>query len=147
MSEQLMYLGIDPGANGCVVAVTVDGAIRHRFNLKDKTPRDIAEFIDGIRHSVGEAVIERVSSSPQQGVVSAFSFGRSYGMLIGLLAAYEIPYREVTPQKWQQEMQCRSGGDKNVTKNAAQKRWPSDKFTHANADATLIAEYCRRTHK
>lgn len=68
-------------------------------------------------------------------------------MLIGLLAAYEIPYREVTPQKWQQEMQCRSGGDKNVTKAAAQKRWPSDKITHANADASLIAEYCRRTHK
>jgi hypothetical protein len=145
-----MFIGIDPGANGCIVAVTGDGAIRHRFELKNKTPRDVAQFFNDavvVTDDVAEAVIEKVSSSPQMGVVSSFSFGKSYGMLIGFLASYAIPYREVTPQAWQKEMGCRSGGDKNVTKNAAQKRWPTDRFTHANSDASLIAEYCRRTHK
>ncbi len=145
-----MFVGIDPGKTGCIVAVTSDGSIRHRFPLKDKTPRDVAEFFNDAlvgSHDVVEAVIEKVSSSPQMGVTSAFSFGKCYGMLIAFLASYAIPYREVTPQAWQKEMNCRTGGDKNITKAAAQKRWPSDKFTHDTADASLIAEFCRRTHK
>jgi crossover junction endodeoxyribonuclease RuvC len=143
-----MFIGIDPGANGCIVAITADGSVRHRFNLKDKTPHDIGEFFNDLgAEDITEAVIEKVSSSPQQGVVSAFSFGKSYGLLIGMLASYRIPYREETPQKWQKYMGCMSKGDKNVTKAAAQRLWPSDKFTHANADATLIAEYCRMTAK
>jgi Holliday junction resolvasome RuvABC endonuclease subunit len=88
--------------------------------------------------------MEKVSSSPQMGVVSAFSFGKSQGFLIGLLTAMKIPYHEVTPQKWQKAMGCMSGGDKNVTKHAAQKLWPHLKITHRDADARLIAEYGRR---
>ena len=78
------------------------------------------------------------------GVVSAFTFGRSYGFLRGLLAANGIKREDVTPQKWQAELGCRSKGDKNVTKAKAQELWPNEKITHANADAMLIAEYARR---
>jgi len=40
-------------------------------------------------------------------------------------------------------MSCRTKGDKNVSKHAAQKLWPHLKITHRDADARLIAEYGR----
>jgi Holliday junction resolvasome RuvABC endonuclease subunit len=111
----------------------------------DATYADQAEWLSGFDLTDPiVAVIEKVSSSPQMGVVSAFSFGKSQGFLLGLLTAYKIPYHEVTPQKWQKAMGCMSGGNKNVTKHAAQKLWPHLKITHRDADARLIAEYGRR---
>lgn len=63
------------------------------------------------------------------------------------IAAHQVPFTEVTPQKWQRAMGCLSGGDKNVTKARAQQLWPTLKLTHANSDAYLLAEYARKFFK
>jgi hypothetical protein len=93
------------------------------------------------------AVIEFVHSSPQMGVKSAFTFGRSYGFLRGCLSSLGFPYVEVRPQAWQKAMGCLSGGDKNKTKALAQQLYPGEKVTHGVADALLLATFCRRHHK
>ena len=89
-------------------------------------------------------MVEKVASSPQMGVTSAFTFGKGYGFLCGILTALGVPWEQVTPQKWQKAMGCLSGGDKNKTKARAQQLFPNLKITHAVADALLIAEYCKR---
>ena len=142
----MIFIGIDPGVGGGI-AVVGDGEQYHgppRLKLKDATERDIVEWLNAINVDEPRACIEAVSSSPQMGVVSAFTFGRSYGFLRGLLTALAIPYVEVRPQKWQKAMGCLSKGDKNVTKGAAQRLYPGEKITHATADALLLATYCRR---
>jgi crossover junction endodeoxyribonuclease RuvC len=149
-------IGIDPGKSGAVCMVCV-GAVEYPkhtdefvFIKLDGTEKDIYTLIDGFKNSVtGDwfAYIENVHSMPKQGVVSAFSFGRNFGFLIGLLTALKIPYEFVSPQKWQKAMGCLSKGDKNVTKAAAQRLFPDIKITHSIADALLIAEYGRRTKK
>jgi hypothetical protein len=78
------------------------------------------------------------------GVVSAFTFGRGYGGLLMALTALEIPFVDVSPQKWQGAIGCMTKGDKNVSKAKAQAMFPTIKITHAIADALLIAEWCRR---
>lgn len=88
--------------------------------------------------------LEKVASSPQMGVVSAFTFGRGYGTLIGALAALKIPRTYIVPAKWQKALGCLSKGDKNVTKRRAQELFPEITVTHALADALLITEYARR---
>lgn len=88
--------------------------------------------------------MENVHSSPQMGVTSAFTFGHGVGALKMALVACSIPFQLVTPQTWQTKMGCRTGGDKNISKNKAQKLFPSVKVTHAIADALIIAEYGRR---
>jgi Holliday junction resolvasome RuvABC endonuclease subunit len=121
-----------------------------KFPLKDKTEADISQWLWGLNEGTNDryaAVIEKVSSSPQMGVVSAFTFGRSYGFLRGVLAANAIKYVEVRPQAWQKAMGCLTKGDKNVTKALAQQLYPGEKITHATADALLLATYCRRHHK
>jgi Holliday junction resolvasome RuvABC endonuclease subunit len=142
----MIYLGIDPGQSGCIAALWSDGGAWESHCPGDSTEGDIVNWIRNIQE-LGDgtrACIEIVHSSPQMGVTSAFTFGRSYGLLRGIVLAHKIPLIEVRPQKWQKAMGCMSKGDKNVTKAAAQRLWPSVKITHRNADALLIAEYGRK---
>lgn len=149
------YIGIDPGKGGGIAIIEYEqvrgtvfsGLSHHTLSLKKSTERDAWDFLkEHVRGVVWPAALERVASSPQMGVVSSFTFGRSYGFLRGILVAMEIPFDEVLPRKWQSEMGCLSGGDKNVTKAKAQQLFPSVKVTHGIADALLLAEYSRRSN-
>lgn len=143
-----IFIGVDPGKSGAIVALPEgsDKAIRIRL---EATEADVAEFV---RHHFGatnaaKAVLEKVGAMPKQGVSSTFKFGQSYGFCRGLLIANRIAFNDVTPTKWQTAMQCRTKGNKNVTKAKAQQLFPNLdwRITHKEADALLLAEYCRRT--
>jgi Holliday junction resolvasome RuvABC endonuclease subunit len=143
-----LFIGIDPGGSGGLAALHETGVVE-AVDAMPATEAEICDWFARLReraYSLRYAVIERVWSSPQMGVRSAFTFGRSYGGLLMALAARQVPHSEVTPKKWQAEMGCLSGGDKNVTKRRAQQLFPSlgRGITHATADALLIAEYARR---
>jgi len=137
-------IGIDPGASGGVACLTADGQVISVGKL-DQTEADIVLMVQ-IMASLGPCVayLEAVHSMPAQGVASSFKFGQSFGFLRGCLAALHIRFELVTPQKWQKAMGCLTGGDKNISKAAAQRLFPDIKMTHALADALLIAEYGRR---
>ena len=137
------YIGIDPGKSGALVVITPDGI--DLIQSSKATEHDVGQWLAEVDAS-GPcfAMLEQVHSMPKQGVSSTFKFGQSFGFLRGLLVAHQVPFEMVTPQKWQKELSCRSGGDKNVTKQKAQELFPAYKWTHATADAVLLAEYCRR---
>ena len=141
----MRILGIDPGKSGGLTIIDTDGERRDKTQAHKmpETPADLWHLIAESQPDV--AYIEHVHSSPQMGVKSAFTFGQSFGHVLGILDANEVPYLLVRPQKWQQQMGCMTKGDKNVTKAEAQRRWPFLKITHANADSLLIAEWAR-TH-
>lgn len=143
-------IGIDPGANGAIAWIDERGKScveKMPDTLQDlwELIRDITNFprsaIDGRKY---KAYIEQVSSSPQMGVVSAFSFGRGYGNLEMALTAAGIPFERVRPQVWQKAMGCMTKGDKNISKQKAQELFPDKKVIHATADALLIALYGSR---
>jgi Holliday junction resolvasome RuvABC endonuclease subunit len=137
------WIGIDPGASGAIAVVFSSGNVCGIKN--DSTEHELAEWIRdlALSHELA-AVIERVNAMPKQGVSSTFKFGKSFGFLIGLLTALQVPFEAYTPQVWQKHMRCLTKGNKNVSKAAAQRLWPTVKITHANADALLIAEFCRQ---
>ena len=145
-----LFVGIDPGRSGAIAVVDATGAALGTILLKE-TDQDVWEWMlkmlgIGATARPGHfAVLERVGAMPRQGLSSTFKFGTSYGFCRGLLTANQIAYEEATPVSWQTAMKCRTKGDKNVTKAAAQRLFPTVKITHANADALLIAEYARRT--
>lgn len=144
------YIGIDPGEGGGIAILsqqTLEEFYQFKpcevtHKLKGATERDVWHMLAGVEP--GFAIIEKVHSSPQMGVTSAFTFGRSYGFLRGILTATGIPFDEVSPQKWQKAMGCLTKGDKNVSKQKAQQLFPHLRVTHAIADALLLAEFCRR---
>lgn len=140
-------IGIDPGSNGGIAWIDYNGKAcveKMPDTLQDLWDLfcDITSYpkssIDGRSY---KAYIEQVASSPQMGVVSAFSFGRGYGNLEMALTAAGIPFERVRPQVWQKALGCMTKGDKNVSKRRAQELFPDRKVTHATADALLIAYY------
>ena len=138
-------IGIDPGTNGGIAWICNGKACAEKM---PDTLQDLWELVRDI--SMAEpcrAVIESVSSSPQMGVVSAFTFGRGYGNLEMALTAAGIPFERVRPQAWQKALGCLTKGEKNITKAKAQEMFPALKITHAIADALLLAEYCRRINQ
>ena len=138
-------IGVDPGANGGIAWITDGKACVEKM---PDTLQDLWELIESIGFEAPDftpyqikAYIEQVSSSPQMGVVSAFSFGRGYGNLEMALTSAGIPFERVRPQVWQKALGCMTKGDKNVSKRRAQELFPDRKITHATADALLIAHY------
>ena len=139
-----MILGLDPGKSGGMVLLDANSTIIDRIIFSHNTDHDIADCIREWNENDGLiAYLEQVHSMPRQGVASTFKFGAHFGMLRGMLIMAHIPFRLVTPGMWQRKLGCLSHGNKNVTKSAAQQRWPDLKWTHAFADAALIAEYGR----
>lgn len=146
------YIGIDPGASGGVAIVDRAGHVVDETKMLE--PRELHEWLVerlgwyGNHENQARAVLERVSSSPQMGVASSFTFGRSYGRLEMLLAGLAIPYDAVVPRVWQPAVGVvypkGKPRDKNISKARAAQLFPRATITHANADALLLAEYCRR---
>lgn len=143
------YLGIDPGQSGGIVTVNSSGRSSDSYKMPS-TELDIYNLLR-VLSPIKFCLIEKVHSMPKQGIASAFKFGKGYGGLRMALIACEIPFDEVTPQKWQKGLSIPPKKKsetpvkwKNRLKQKAQQLFPQEKVTLATADALLIAEYCRR---
>lgn len=154
----MRVLGIDPGKAGAIAII--DGlSLLRVFDmpvtaLKKGTTLD-AHTLNGllaeVLHDCGPvdlAVIERVHSTPQMGVSSAFDFGRSFGVVEMALIARGIRLEYVTPQAWKKSLGL--NGDKASSLALARAKWPDAeewfrrKKDEGRAESALIAEYGRR---
>lgn len=143
--KEMISIGIDPGTSGGIVAIDANSVIVAATKMPE-TASDIVEWFNELDDNELDskfATLEKVASSPQMGVRSAFTFGRGRGVLEGVLCALQIPFEEVSPYRWQKDLSCLTKGDKNVTKRKAQQLWPDTKITHYIADAALLAVYGR----
>ncbi len=153
----MKIIGIDPGVSGGIAWIDDDRASAAKMPA---TPVDLVDLLRGLKVAGFDVVyMEKVQpgglnrskggEGRQMGAKSAFTFGNAVGVVVGVLAALGFRVELVTPQEWQRAMSCLTGGDKNVSKAAAQRIFPGfeGKITHANADALLIAEHGRRVHR
>tara|TARA_R110000868_G_C10828109_1_gene759153 strand:+ start:213 stop:710 length:498 start_codon:yes stop_codon:yes gene_type:complete len=148
------FFGIDPGGSGAIAAIEAGGRIIsvERFSKVEVEGgiallvADFLERFDGER----SLVIEKVASRPGEGVVSVFSFGRSYGEAIGAAVVSRCLIEKVSPQRWQRDfglLRERGSTDsktdhKRAVKQAAEVRW-SRKFLREESDAVWLAEWAR----
>jgi len=118
----VIYIGIDPGLNGAIAFLdTEKGHLsvvdmptfevkRNNKAKREVSPHGLADVLS-LSQNVAGVVLERVGAMPGQGVTSVFSFGRSVGVIEGILAAEHIPVSIVTPQAWQKAAGVRGGKD------------------------------------
>jgi crossover junction endodeoxyribonuclease RuvC len=144
----MIYIGIDPGKKGGY-AIT-DGQIMTVY------PWDDQEFVENmaIAMNTGKCVaaVEKVGARPGQGTVSMFSFGQSYGFILGVLTAFGIPYQLVSPATWKREfglLKSQKQGSVDVCKRLfpGVNLLPTErcrKESDGMAESLLIAEYARR---
>jgi len=145
-------IGIDPGASGAI-ALLVSGVLisvhdmptvtveRNKAQKRQVCPAGLSLLIQQL--SPHKATVEKVGARPGQGVSSMFSFGRSVGIIEGVLAARQIPVTFVTPQAWQKQSGAAKG--KDGSRQRVMELFPSQANLFARvkddgrADAVLIA--------
>jgi len=150
-------LGIDVGLNGAI-AIVSDGQLVELHDMptvslerNNKTKRMVnaAELARLIRQGKPDcAYLERLNAMPGQGVSSMFSMGQSLGVVLGILAALDIPTTTIPPRTWQKALDVPQG--KDGSRYRASQLFPAhaDKFARVKddgrSDATLIAAYGAR---
>jgi len=139
----MQYLGVDVGVSGGLALLDDAGAVVWAIKMP-VTDADLFALLP--RDELTVAVLEKVHSSPQMGVTSAFTFGTGYGRCRMALTAARIPFDELTPKTWQRKLGGLSGGDKLLLKTRAQQLYPTVRITLTTADALLLATVARRLH-
>ncbi len=153
----MVSIGIDPGLDGGLAAITPDGlilqampavAVGARRQLDEQA---IVEWLLPFAGRQPRVFIEAVGARPRQGVVAMFSFGAGWGLVRGICAGMSIRYELVRPQEWQGAMLA--GQPKGSEYLVASRLWPSAEWRSSDkarkphsglVDAALIAEYGRR---
>ncbi len=118
----MLICGCDPGLDGALaflnpVTLRIDAMIgmpamklgKGKGSKREISARTLVIEIEREIVPVGRSLdvrvyLERVQSSPQMGVTSAFQFGRGYGAVEGVIAALGWPIEYVTPQKWKKAL-------------------------------------------
>ena len=148
-------IGIDPGISG---AISVFSSETHTlFEVIDMPTLEVDSGKTKKRHisAAGlrdilvcyldsHVVIEKVGAMPGQGVTSMFNFGRSAGIIEGVVAALQIPHTYVAPATWTKAVGRAAG--KDASRMRAMELFPAakaDLFKRAKddgrADAALLA--------
>ena len=145
-------LGFDPGVNGSFAVISADGlaAEVHDFKGAPELCAELGALGKRLPPSTPceVAMIEKVGAMPKQGVASTFKFGRSYGEIIGVVAAHKLRMDFVPPGVWKRTFGLSK--DKDASRLKAMELFPQlrDRLTrkkdHNRAEALLIAEYARR---
>ena len=150
----MRVLGIDVGLNGAI-ALVEDGQLHEIHDMptlslerNNKTKRMVnAQALSLIiRDAKADAAyLERLNAMPGQGVTSMFSMGQSLGVVLGVLAACEVPTTTIPPRTWQKALDVPQG--KDGSRYRAAQLFPDEAGMFARvkddgrSDAALIALY------
>lgn len=148
-----MKIGIDPGLSGAIAYLDEDKIVSiDDMPISAKTSGKGNQVNAAVLSQmlsnklIDEAIVERVHAMPGQGVTSVFGFGRSLGVIEGILAAHSIPVKWVTPQKWK-KLCGLIGKDKDASRTLCIEKYPNNmelfkrKKDNGRADAVLIGLY------
>lgn len=155
VQQMRLIIGIDPGVTGAVALLRgedldiLDMPVLARTKRKEVDAVELARLIDAAAFKQQTvAWVEAVNAMPHDGKVGAFGFGRTVGVLHGILAAYFIALHQVRPNAWKRAMRVPAGKD-GARARASEllpryaRLWCRAK-DHNRAEAALIALYGQR---
>jgi len=153
----MIAVGIDVGLSGAiaffdikagaleVVDMPVVEVMRGGKKKNEVSGRMLADIFRARAGKPMSVYIERVNAMRGQGVTSVFSFGRSTGIVEGVVSWMNHPVTIVPPQTWQKAVYLRDG--KDGSRLRAMELFPTYaelfrlKKAHGRSDAALIAWY------
>jgi len=142
-------LGIDIGACGAIAVLSGAGELIDVFDMpvlqdgpkgrRSVNPPLLASLI--FKSHADHAFVEFVGARPGEGAVGAFAFGRSRGVIEGVLGAAGIPVTFIAPASWKRAVGL-SLASKDAARAEAIRRWPghADLFARIKDDGR--AEAC-----
>ena len=146
-------IGVDPGLSGAIAVMSSESlkifdmpTMTVERNGKAKRQVSATELADLLYLYSGKdchVYCERVSAMAGQGVTSVFSFGRSFGMIEGILAALHMPVTYVAPATWVKAVH--RGAGKDASRQRAMELFPNNQADFkrvkddGRSDSALIA--------
>lgn len=128
-----VYVGIDPGISGAIAVINAHNEVCKVYDLPleqigKKRRIDALQLADILKsilshYNVIACALERVSSSPQQGVGSAFTFGDTSGVIRGAISTLGLRLFFITPQKWKSNFHL-VGKEKDESRRTALQYFP-----------------------
>jgi len=148
-----MIVGIDIGVTGGIAVLSASGELIevHEMPVLADGPARRRSVNAPLLASIifashaDPAFVEGVGARPGEGAVGAFAFGRSRGIIEGVLAAAGVRCQFLAPPAWKRAVGLPPGRDKDASRAAAIQRWParaelfSRKKDDGVAEAALIA--------
>jgi crossover junction endodeoxyribonuclease RuvC len=149
-----VILGIDPGLDGAVAELNEAGDLLRIHGMPTlldgaKGRRAVnAALLASIIYAThaSRAYCELVGPRPTDGSAAGFGFGRTRGVIEGVLAAAGIPLTMIAPPTWKRSAGIAPGREnKDSARSVAIARWPSQASLFARkcdcdrAEAALIA--------
>ncbi len=160
IENSIKVLGIDPGLRGGLAFINVAGQIElypmPTIADKDYDIQEIKRLLK--QYSPNLAIIEQQIALPGQGLTSTLQTGKGFGILLGLMAALEVPHQVVGAKAWQSKLFTGVKADydtKAKSEIIAKRLFPSADFRKSErarvaadglTDAACIAEYARRLY-
>ena len=155
----MTIVGVDPGLSGALFFIdparpSTGEAVDLPIHVltrggKKKRELDIAGLIGILTsHRLDHVFLEQVGAMPGQGVSSVFAFGKTYGVILGVIAAHTIPLTLVAPAVWKRALAVPKAKDgararaSQLLPDAAH-QWPRVHH-HSRAEAALLALYGAR---
>ncbi|MFA6726942.1 MAG: hypothetical protein WCS17_01855 [Prevotella sp.] len=161
-------ISIDPGAKG-FISIREDDTIDY-VSIIEVDRKGLAEIFRELKKKYSDnknviVVMEEVHAIYGSSAKATFSFGSTFGFLLGLIMANNFPFALVQPKEWQKEVWVNldkvyryGDGKKTIdTKEtsiaAAMRIFPNEDLRRSQrcktiddnkADSLLIGEYARR---
>lgn len=145
----MIFIGIDPGYTGAVVAIATGGEIVERMSGFD-SDEPYMMFV-ALRHMCRAThpsvriAIEKTNAQPKFGAKAAYQFGGA--AMVARLAAQEVkhPVEYVVPRTWQKIYWGKVADTKKQARVVCKQLWPGRDWKHSGeCDAALLAEFLRR---
>jgi crossover junction endodeoxyribonuclease RuvC len=150
----MRVIGIDPGLSGAIAIINGTDSLtvfdmptitveRNGKAKRQVSASELALILKTAKSDDCHVFVEKVSAMAGQGVTSVFSFGRSFGMIEGILAALHMPVTYVAPATWVKAVH--RGAGKDASRSRAMELFPDNqadfklKKFDGRADAALIA--------
>jgi crossover junction endodeoxyribonuclease RuvC len=149
----MLICGVDPGITGAIAIIESDTKFHAVYDMPTMPRNEKKLQVDAHELSrlldqweVDLVVIEMVSAMPNQGVVSMFNFGDSFGQVKGVVAALGIQTYFVRPQAWKKAAGLLKQ-DKEASRLLAIELFPDApldrKKDSGRAEALLVARFGR----
>jgi len=163
----ILYIGIDNGLNGGIVAIDENQNIIKKYimpviKIGNKNEFDVQKIADiFVKCSIHQpriyVCLEHAHVRPISGKRACFTTGFCFGLMQGILETLDISYEIVNPKVWQKDI---FQGTVSDTKQASiifcQRKWPNEDWTATErskkshdgmTDAACMALYCYRKNR
>ena len=174
---QIKYIGVDPGKSGAITELYEDGSIAQIYDMPltpDKSKVSNTELTKIFRRYNSHVVFvleeshamrftDKDGQERSQSVSSMLTYGKHWGVLLGLILMTGARYHTITPQQWQTKFKVKGKQRGYNSVSIAQKIFPNHlylpfaeknnrakngiKLFDGRSDSALLARWGFECHK